>query len=122
MTTNERFRRMYEHREADRVPFMDYAWTETLARWREEGLPTDDYLGYFDLDKTASVSVDSSPRLPVRVIEENDEFIVREDAYTVPVLEFCGWDQYNRVRELLEKGLRYPNDVLMRGAAAGCNG
>ncbi|MBQ4450992.1 MAG: hypothetical protein II912_01300 [Clostridia bacterium] len=76
MTTNERFRRMYEHREADRVPFMDYAWTETLARWREEGLPTDDYLGYFDLDKTASVSVDSSPRLPVRVIEENDEFIV----------------------------------------------
>ncbi len=76
MTTYERVKRMYEHREADRVPIMDYAWPETVRRWRAEGLPTDDYYGYFDLDKTAYINLDTSPRLPVRVIEENDEFIV----------------------------------------------
>ncbi|MCR4622743.1 MAG: hypothetical protein K5663_11755 [Clostridiales bacterium] len=76
MTTHERFTRMYQHREADRVPYRDYPWQETLERWISEGLPTRDYLAYFDLDKTASISVDNSPRLPAKVIEENDEFVI----------------------------------------------
>ncbi len=76
MTTRERFARMYQHREADRVPYMDYPWAETLERWLSEGLPTRDYVGYFDLDRTASIGVDNSPRLPSRIIEENDEFVI----------------------------------------------
>ena len=77
MTTHERVKRMYERREADRVPFMDYAWTEAVSRWRGEGLPTDDYYGYFDLDKTAYISLDNSPRYPVEVIEETDEYVTQ---------------------------------------------
>ncbi|MBR6498925.1 MAG: hypothetical protein IKT23_04475 [Clostridia bacterium] len=76
MTTRERFARMYQHREADRVPYMDYPWAETLERWLSEGLPTRDYVGYFDLNRTASIGVDNSPRLPSRIIEENDEFVI----------------------------------------------
>ncbi|MBQ3669706.1 MAG: hypothetical protein II920_10835 [Clostridia bacterium] len=76
MTTYERVKRMYEHREADRVPFFDYAWPETVRRWRSEGLPTDDYYGYFDLDQNMHISPDHSPRLPVRVIEETEDYII----------------------------------------------
>lgn len=51
---------------------------------------------------------------------EQDTLTVREEAYPVPVLELCSWDQYNRVKELLAQGeSRYPNDVLIRNAAAG---
>ena len=50
---------------------------------------------------------------------ENGKLTFREDPFPVPVLEFCGWDQYNKVQESLAQGERYPNDVLIRGAAAG---
>ncbi len=88
MTTHERIKRMYEHREADRVPFIDYAWAETVRRWRGEGLPTDDYLGFFGLDRTAGISTDNSPRLPVRVVEENDEFLVTTTPWGATVRNF----------------------------------
>ncbi|NIM71365.1 MAG: hypothetical protein GTO48_13190, partial [Xanthomonadales bacterium] len=39
MTSHERFRRMYEHREADRVPITDSPWPATVERWRREGMP-----------------------------------------------------------------------------------
>lgn len=77
MNANERFRRMYAHQEADRIPVMDYAWPETIRRWRDEGLPTDDYLGYFDLDRTAYIATDNSPRLPVQILEETDDAIIQ---------------------------------------------
>ena len=32
MTTHERFTRMYEHREADRIPIFDSPWSETIDR------------------------------------------------------------------------------------------
>ena len=37
LTSQERFRRMYEHRDADRVPILDWAWNETVERWQKEG-------------------------------------------------------------------------------------
>ncbi len=76
MTTHERVTCMYAHKEADRVPFFDYAWPETVERWRREGLPTDDYYSYFGLDMNMHISPDNSPRLPVRILEDNDEFRV----------------------------------------------
>lgn len=33
----ERIKRMYEHREADRVPIPDDPWQGALCRWRAEG-------------------------------------------------------------------------------------
>ena len=50
---------------------------------------------------------------------ENGKLTFREDPFPVPVLEFCGWDQYNKVQESLAQGERYPNDVLIRSASAG---
>ena len=50
---------------------------------------------------------------------ENDTLSVREDPYPIPVLEFVNWESYNTLKEELAQGLRYPNEVLVRGAAAG---
>ena len=37
MTTRERFDQIFAHREADRVPVVDFPWDSTLARWRTRG-------------------------------------------------------------------------------------
>jgi len=77
MTTYERMQRMYEHREADRVPITDSPWGSTLERWQREGLPTNiDWADYFKLDKFAGIGVDNSPRYPSQVIEETEEYTV----------------------------------------------
>ena len=48
MTTWERFKRIYEHKEADRVPFVDGPWAGTVRRWRKEGMPANvDWRDYF---------------------------------------------------------------------------
>lgn len=81
MTSKERFQRMYEHREADRIPITDYAWPVTVERWQQEGMPTDmDYADYFGLDKTAQIHADNSPRFDAKTLEENDEYRI----YTTP--------------------------------------
>ena len=71
MTSQERIRRMYEHREADRIPIIDDPWGATLERWRREGLPEgQSFVDHFDLDHIVSIGADNSPRYPVRVLEE----------------------------------------------------
>ncbi len=77
MTSHERFSRMYRHQDADRVPVLDSPWHETIERWVREGMTTPDYIEYFDLDKTAYISTDNSPRLPVRVVEETDDYVIK---------------------------------------------
>ncbi len=77
MTSRERIARMYAHKEADRVPIMDSPWTETIDRWVAEGMPSRDYVRHLDLDKTVYISTDNSPRLPERVLEETDDYIIR---------------------------------------------
>jgi uroporphyrinogen decarboxylase len=53
MTTRERFARMYDHREADRIPIVDSPWRTTIERWHGEGMPEDvSYVDYFGLDRT----------------------------------------------------------------------
>jgi uroporphyrinogen decarboxylase len=77
MTPNERFRRMFEHREADRVPIYDEPWAATIERWRLEGMPAgDDFVECLGLDPYRILHVDPSPRYPVRKIEETDEYVV----------------------------------------------
>ncbi|MDO8686111.1 MAG: hypothetical protein Q7J78_05510 [Clostridiales bacterium] len=39
MTSHERFKRMFEHKEVDRIPFIAGPWFTTLERWKKEGLP-----------------------------------------------------------------------------------
>lgn len=37
MTSKERFSRMFQHKEADRVPIFDSPWGGTIARWGAGG-------------------------------------------------------------------------------------
>ncbi len=83
MTTRERISRMYAHKEADRIPIMDSPWEDTLDRWEREGMPIRDYISYFDLDKTAYISVDNSPRYPQRVLEETDQYRIYTTSWGV---------------------------------------
>ena len=75
MTTHERMTRMFEHREADRVPIRDAPWGATVERWHAEGLPEDvGWVDYFDVDRIAGIGVDNSPRYPVKVLEETEDY------------------------------------------------
>ena len=93
MTTKERFLRMYAHQEADRVPIIDSPWQGTLRRWHEEGMPKDvDWTDYFGIDKTASISVDITPRYEKKIIEETDEYTIYTTGWGVTQKELKGHD------------------------------
>ena len=82
MTSHERFSRMYAHQEADRVPIIDSPWGATIERWQNEGLPKDvSYVDYFDLDQVAHIGVDNSPRYPVRIVEETEDYVINTTAW-----------------------------------------
>jgi uroporphyrinogen decarboxylase len=75
MTTYERFKRMFEHKEADRIPIIDDPWGATIERWRKEGLPEKtSFTDFFGLDHVASIGADNSPKYPEEVLEETPEF------------------------------------------------
>jgi len=84
MTSHERFARMFEHREADRVPIIDSPWGATIERWQREGMPEDvSFVDYFGLDRTAGIGVDNSPRYPERVVEETEDYIIDTTSWGV---------------------------------------
>lgn len=77
MTSKERFLRMYQHREADRIPIIDSPWEGTFRRWHNEGLPANvDWIDYFGIDKTAGIGCDNSPRYPYTVLEDAPEYVI----------------------------------------------
>ncbi|MDW7681816.1 MAG: hypothetical protein SCK70_14735 [bacterium] len=56
MTTRERFLRMFEHREADRVPIIDSPWNATIERWCGEGMPKDiHFTEFFEIDRVIDI-------------------------------------------------------------------
>lgn len=82
LTSHERMKRMYEHRDADRVPIADGPWASTIERWHREGLPAGtDFAEYFGLDKIVGIHADNSPRYPERVIEETEDYIITFTAW-----------------------------------------
>lgn len=88
MTSFERFSRMYEHKEADRVPIIDIPWAGTIKRWREEGMPDCDWRDYFNVDKVETISIDISPQYPVKVIEETDDYVISTSPWGVTMKNF----------------------------------
>ena len=89
MTTWERFKRMYEHREADRVPILDGPWSGTIRRWRREGMPSNmEWVDYFNLDKVACIGVDISPRYTETVLEETDRYKIVTSSWGVTMKNF----------------------------------
>lgn len=89
MTTKERMTRMYEHKEADRVPIIDNPWQGTLSRWKREGMPADmDWRDYFGVDKQEGIGFDITPQMPVKVIEETDRYVIATTAWGVTLKNF----------------------------------
>lgn len=73
LTSHERFKRMYEHRDADRIPVIDSPWSSTIERWQSEGMPEGvSYVDFFDLDHISSIGTDNSPRYEEKILEETD--------------------------------------------------
>ena len=84
MTSHERFARMFDHRDADRIPVVDGPWGSTIERWHREGLPADvPWSTYFDMDKVAVIGVDNGPRFESRVLEETDDYTITTTSWGV---------------------------------------
>ena len=89
MTSYERMKCVYDHREPDRVPIIDGPWGSTMARWRREGMPEGvSWVEHFDLDRIGHVSVDTSPRFERVLIEETDEYIIDRNSWGATTKDF----------------------------------
>jgi len=81
LTSRERFNRMFEHKDADRIPVTDVPWQGSLARWKREGMPEGvSFEDFFGMDKLVLLWVDNSPRFEAKTIEETDRYKI----YTTP--------------------------------------
>ena len=84
MTSHERFTRMFNHQEADRIPVIDSIWTATIERWQSEGMPKDvDVHDYFGMDHLTYLGADITPRFEVKTLEETDEYIIQTTPWGV---------------------------------------
>jgi len=107
MTSAERFSRVFEHREPDRVPIIDTPWPSTLERWRREGLPENVEPGeFFGWDRIGQIRVDNSPRYPQRVIEETEEYRIYTNAWGATLKV---WKHAGSVPEFLEHTIVDPD-------------
>jgi len=106
MTTWERVKRMYEHREADRVPFLDSPWNGTISRWQREGMPVNiDWRDFFGVDKAANINVNISPRYPKKILEETERYTIFTTQWGVTMKEFKEEDS---TPEMLEYTINTP--------------
>jgi uroporphyrinogen decarboxylase len=89
MNMHERMARLYEHRPPDRCPIIDTPWQSTLERWQREGMPADiDWIDYLGVDRIVHIGVDNSPRFPVEVLEETDEYVVHTNEWGLTKKDF----------------------------------
>ena len=89
MNSRERFLRMFEHREADRIPIIDSPWAGTLRRWRQEGMPEGmDWRDYFEIDKSEHIGVDITPRYEKKVLEDTERYQIVTTPWGVTLKNF----------------------------------
>ena len=74
------------------------------------GRERDDIAAVIDLDGTM---------LGEYVGVENDELLVRNDPYTVPVLDFNNWESYSDIEQYRAMGFSYPNVEVIDHAVTG---
>ncbi len=107
MTTHERMSRMYEHREADRVPFFDFPWETTIERWHAEGLPQGvSFEDYFGLDHVFTIIVDNSPQYEKRTVEETGDYIISTTEWGVTMKN---WKHASSTPEFLDFTITDPD-------------
>ncbi|HRU05608.1 MAG TPA: uroporphyrinogen decarboxylase family protein [Candidatus Brocadiia bacterium] len=107
MTSRERIGRMYEHKEADRVPLFESPWGATTARWRAEGMGEANYVEFFGLDRIRGIGADNSPRLPVTTVEETDEYKITTNAWGATVKN---WKNQASTPEMIDVTVKTPDD------------
>ncbi|MFH1615886.1 MAG: uroporphyrinogen decarboxylase family protein [Planctomycetota bacterium] len=116
MASQERVKTAINHQIPDRVPVYDSPWAATVDLWRRQGMPEDvSVVEYFDYDMDL-IGADLSPRLPIKTLDENDEYITETTPYggirrnhkdhsTTPEVIDCPIkkkDDWPAVRELLK--------------------
>lgn len=100
LTSHDRFQRMFEHRDADRIPIIDDPWGATIERWQSEGMPKDvRYVDYFGLDKIAGIWADNSPRYEEKTLEETDEYRIYTSGWGAT---FKNWKHIASTPEFLD--------------------
>jgi len=108
LTTQERVQRMFEHKEADRIPITDSPWASTIERWQQEGMPKDtSYVDFFGLDAFTHFGVDVSPRYEEKVIEETDEYTTYTSSYGVTMKN---WKHAASTPEFIDFTIKTPDD------------
>ena len=109
MNSHERFRRMFAHQEADRVPIIDLPWDATIERWQQEGMPANvSYVDYFDLDQYVSPRLtDNSPRFPVQILKETETDIVATTEWGVTTRQ---WKHAASTPEFLTHTITGPDE------------
>jgi len=71
--------------EADRVGYVDFFWSETIDRWKKEGLPEHaDLKEYFKMD-IAFIGADITPKFDTITVEETEKHKIFRDAFGVKV-------------------------------------
>jgi uroporphyrinogen decarboxylase len=89
LTTRERFTRIFDHKEADRIPVMDDPWKATIERWHGEGLPAAvSFKDYFDLDQVDLIFLDNSPRYEKTVLEDTDTYQITTSDFGVTMRQW----------------------------------
>ena len=81
MNQQERFLAVFDYKPVDRIPIWDFGfWTETLERWREQGMPADvepdDFFGMDAQWQWAPYNGGLLPAFETKVLEEGDDFEV----------------------------------------------
>lgn len=107
MTSHERFLRMFEHREADRVPLKDTPWGGTLNRWRREGMPSDAvWEDYFGFDRVVSLGADTSPRYEEKIVSVTDTHTTKTTSWGVTLRHI---NQVDSTPEFLDFTIKDPD-------------
>lgn len=89
LTSRERYARMFQHQDADRIPIIDGPWAATIERWQNEGLPKDaNYVDFFGLDKVAHIGMDNSPRYECKTLTETDDYRITTSQWGVTFKNF----------------------------------
>lgn len=89
MTSYERIKRMYEHKEADRVPIIDQPWDGTVRRWIAEGMPANvNWVDYFGVDRFVPLKIDITPRFEEKILEETDAYYITTTSWGVTMRQF----------------------------------
>ena len=99
-TSRERFARMYQHKDADRVPILDYPWGPTIERWKREGMPENiSWVDYFGTDHVFTIYNDNSPRYDWKLIEETEDYAITVSNWGVTMK---GWKHQASTPEFLD--------------------